>query len=436
MRHRSLSRILTRALHSALLVSAGCGVNTSSYDSPVCTGGYALSIEGLSPAKPVDYLEYRTFPSPSFGTDMPAVVSSIGTRCSTAPNKPMCESTFAAAKPTTGFYQRCSDYCEAGAFVATRGQEVIVVDSKAALDAFLAPYDTPQEALFAALNSGRYISCTDKSKGSVKRSGDGYDVVTYSGTGCGSSSPIKQHLLHVDAAGNVTEIDSTTLQLGTPGCVIGRRPDGLVANQPSARGSCVGRYFADNARLEAASVTAFRILRAELARHGAPQSLLRHAQRSARDEVRHTKVVRRLARRYGGRSRGYSVSPTPRRSLEAIAIENMTEGCVRETFGALVGRWQAARATDPAVRRAMLRIARDETRHAALSWQVADWLSSKLDAEARSRVVSAKAKALAQLRHELTAAPDPLLQEAAGLPSPVQALALFAQLEARLWARE
>ncbi len=436
MRHRSLSRILTRALHSAVIVTVGCGVNTSSYDSPVCTGGYALSIEGLNPAKPVDYLEYRTFASPAIGTSMPSVLGSIGSRCSTAPNKPMCESSYAAAKPTTGFYERCSDYCEAGAFVATRGQEVVVVDTKAALDAFLAPYDTPQEALFAALSSGRYLSCTDKSKGAVKQSGDGYDVVTYSGTGCGTSSPIVQHLLHVDAAGHVTEVDQSTLSPGMPGCVIGRRPDGLLASPPSRRGSYVGRYFAANARLEAASVAAFHILRAELSAHGAPGSLLRQAARSARDEVRHTKVVRRLARRYGGRPKGYSVSPTPHRSLEAMAIENMTEGCVRETFGALLGRWQATHAADPAVRRAMLRIARDETRHAALSWQVADWLSSKLDAQAQSRVAKAKHKALAQLRKELTAAPDPQLQAAAGLPSSQQALALFAQLEARLWAHE
>lgn len=434
MRQRSLSRILSRAMQSALIMSAGCGVNTSSYDSPVCAGGGVLSVEGLNPSKPVDYVEFRSIPTLSGGTT--AVLSSTGTRCSSAPNKPMCESSYSAAMPSKGFYQHCFDACDAGALVATRGQDVVVVDSKAALDAFLAPYDTPQEALFAALTSGRYISCTDKSRGAVKQVGDGYDVVTYAGSGCGTSDPVKQYLLHVDAAGTVTEVSSYTLQPGTPGCVIGRRPDGLRSASKSRRSSdCVGRYFADNARLEAASVTAFRILRAELLLHGAPQSLVRLSTRSARDEIRHAQVVRRLARRYGGRVQGYSVRPQPPRSLEAMALENATEGCVRETFGALLGRWQAVQAKDPAVRRAMAKIARDETRHAALSWDVADWLWTKLDAAAQERVRTAQRNAIAQLRAELAVAKEPAVQELAGLPTPSQAQALLAQLEVRLWAR-
>ena len=60
MRHRTLSRILSSALQGALLVSAGCGVNVSSFDAPVCAAGdFALSVEGLNPAVPVDYLEFR-----------------------------------------------------------------------------------------------------------------------------------------------------------------------------------------------------------------------------------------------------------------------------------------------------------------------------------------------------------------------------------------
>ena len=52
------------------------------------------------------------------------------------------------------------------------------------------------------------------------------------------------------------------------------------------------------------------------------------------------------------------------RELEAIAIENAVEGCVRESFGALLATWQAKTAGDARVRAAMKRIARDETRHA------------------------------------------------------------------------
>ena len=48
---------------------------------------------------------------------------------------------------------------------------------------------------------------------------------------------------------------------------------------------------------------------------------------------------------------GAAGEATAAATLAALAIENATEGCVRETFGALIAWWQAAAATDPAVRR-------------------------------------------------------------------------------------
>jgi demethoxyubiquinone hydroxylase (CLK1/Coq7/Cat5 family) len=55
------------------------------------------------------------------------------------------------------------------------------------------------------------------------------------------------------------------------------------------------------------------------------------------------------------------------RSLEAIALDNVSEGCVRELYGALVATYQARVARDPEVRAVVTRIAREETQHAALS---------------------------------------------------------------------
>ena len=186
--------------------------HASSYDSPVCVGSYTLSVEGLQPNRPVDYLEFRSIPTLSGGTT--AVLSSTGAKCSTAPNKPMCDGKLCRGDADDWLLSAVRRCVSGGGIIATRGQELIVVDSKAALDSFLAPYDTAQEALFAALSSGRYISCTDKSRGAVKQNGDGYDVVTYSGTGCGSSDPVKQYLLHVDSTGKVSEVDKVKLQPG------------------------------------------------------------------------------------------------------------------------------------------------------------------------------------------------------------------------------
>jgi len=173
----------------------------------------------------------------------------------------------------------------------------------------------------------------------------------------------------------------------------GRRPfgfDGSAANGPLD----LGGFFADMARLEAASVHAFRTLARELRAHRAPRRLIGMTRRAAHDEKRHARVMRALAHRHGGTWREPEVTKTAVRSLEAIAIENAVEGCVRETFGALLATYQAGNARDPVIREAMARIARDETRHAALAWQVAGWLSGQLAEEARLRV-SAKRRAAA-----------------------------------------
>lgn len=62
-------------------------------------------------------------------------------------------------------------------------------------------------------------------------------------------------------------------------------------------------------------------------------------------------------------------------------MKSATEGCVRETLGVLIGMWQAPFARDPKARCAMARIARDEGRHAALSWQIVAWIEPRPDAK-------------------------------------------------------
>ncbi|HEY2366099.1 MAG TPA: ferritin-like domain-containing protein, partial [Polyangiaceae bacterium] len=141
----------------------------------------------------------------------------------------------------------------------------------------------------------------------------------------------------------------------------GRRPEGLVPRDARSASS-VGAFFAHAAHLEAASVYAFARMRGELRTLRAPSRLVSRATRAIADERRHARVVSALARRYGGTPSRPRVKRTRRRSVEAIAIENATEGCVRETFAALVAHWQALHARDPIVRAAYARIARDETR--------------------------------------------------------------------------
>ncbi len=212
----------------------------------------------------------------------------------------------------------------------------------------------------------------------------------------------------------------------------GRRPSGLAA-AAIEEGSDLGVYFSRMAHLEAASVSAFRRLGRELARYGAPLSLRRATRRAARDEIRHARMARALAVRHGGSYVPPRIAKEQVRSLEAIAVENAVEGCVRETFGALTATWQATAALDPDVRRAMRTIARDETRHAALAWKVASWVEPRLDAQARRRVAEERRGAAAALTEDLEGKPSDGLVSAAGVPSDAAARAMAKAMQALLW---
>jgi hypothetical protein len=222
-----------------------------------------------------------------------------------------------------------------------------------------------------------------------------------------------------------------TCEGGAPGlwCIpdcTGRRPAGLLESA-SARGPLLGIHFAEMARLEAASVDAFRHMRRELVAHGAPRHLVRAAERAARDEIRHARITRALAHRYGSVALSPNVEPWPLRDLISMAIENAVEGCVREAFGALVASWQARTACDPVIRVAMARIARDEIRHTALAFQVHGWLKGKLDASARARVEKARQLALSDLFAWSSEAPI-ALRAPLGLPTQHQSHVLAGQL--------
>jgi hypothetical protein len=198
----------------------------------------------------------------------------------------------------------------------------------------------------------------------------------------------------------------------------------------------VGAYFARMADEEAASVHAFAALQRELTRHGAPEELVREARRAERDEVRHARSMTGLARRYGGEPSPHRAPASSRRSLEALARENAVEGCVRETFAALMAAWQARRADDPAARRSLERIAADEARHAALAWAIAAWVEPTLDAGARSRIARARSRAVGHLKKQLSRPVSSTLAARAGMPRPAEARSLLAAMMDGLCGRK
>ncbi|MFO0585884.1 MAG: ferritin-like domain-containing protein [Polyangiaceae bacterium] len=214
---------------------------------------------------------------------------------------------------------------------------------------------------------------------------------------------------------------------------LGRAPEGLERPRSVRGASVVGAHLARAAHLEAASVHAFRRMRRELSALGAPESLLADVRAAERDEVKHARRTGTLARRRGSSPPRVRLRTQRARTIEAIALENAVEGCVRETFGAAVAAFQAARAEDPEIASLMKEVAVDEARHAAVSWAVADWLSPRLTPKARARIRARCRATVEDLRREVDKPLDASLALPMGLPAPGQQKAILRALEEDLW---
>jgi hypothetical protein len=363
----------------------------------------------------MDYIELREGTVGAW-----TVLDSAGTPCATATDTEACLAALDVADAPDARqrlqYGECVQYCPGYVLVYTRGDEVGVVLDSEGLTAFLGAIDTAEEAAAEALAAGFSIECESVGTGGVRTADDGFEVIATEYTS--TCSPIVQNRLQlgVTADGTVSVLDTQEIERNLFVC-IGRRPEGLEPT-PTQDRATLGEWLADITRLEAAAVHAFSELGTALEAHGAPPDLLARVAEARQDEVRHTRDMGGLALHFGGRPVAPRVHATPPPSLEALARANAVEGCVRETFGALVGLWQATAAEDPAIRATMARICADEARHATLSWAIAAWAEARLTPDARARVEAARAEALAELQAGVQEVPEPLLR-LAGMP-PVQ----------------
>lgn len=380
-------------------------------------------LSGVTTEPPLDYLELRE------ATGDLVTVASVGEACATAQDPEACRAQVKSALSSQGFWLgECSDYCTQYYLVATQGDEVSILASKARVAGLFGTIDTPDEATTLVRMQGYTATC---GKAGAKPQAGGFSVQVFTHPGCDGDT---RHLFDVSSDGVVTQRRSDVLKEPDPNCVVGRRPAGLRPPRHRDTATPAARYLADAARLEAASVDAFRNLTTELVAHRAPRRLVRATRRAADDEVRHARVTAALARRFGAlHIEPPRVSHGALRNLEDIALDNAIEGCVRETFGAAVGVWQAQQARDAAVARAMRRIAADELRHAALAWEIAAWSERLLRAGAQQRVHDARRAAVAELGAELRRQPHPSLVGALGVPSAPNALRLHRELERSVW---
>ena len=224
----------------------------------------------------------------------------------------------------------------------------------------------------------------------------------------------------------------TCVTSGEDFCLGGRHIQTLVHRAHGQGPDAVAAWLAREACGEAGSVLAFRQLVRELKHHGAPQALIDAARAAAGDEVRHTRMVRRLALQRGGTPDPVIARPTPARDLLTVALENAVEGCVHETFAAARAGWQARHAADRDVRQVSAVLAQDEARHADLAAMVHAWACSVLPSEQAEAVEAARQEAWAHLADAPPAA-TPATAAVLGLPDApthhrlVQALAVALQ---------
>jgi hypothetical protein len=309
----------------------------------------------------------------------------------------------------------------------TRGADVGMVIDNDGLVPLLGEIDTPNEALLSFHVNGFSGNCWQ-----LFEYADGYYmIVSTTPTSCGPG--YLHHRVQVTTQGAVS---ATGFGMMTPGCV-GRRPRGLQLSKVVSNASVTGCYYARIAELEAAAVIAFDFMLAELTQAGAPETLLRRVEDAQRDEVRHARVMATLAQRYGADVKQPHVAPRGTPTLLAMALENVAEGCVRETWGALSARYQSRTAASAADRSIWSEVADDEARHAELSWDLHAWFMSQLSHAEQLEVEAAQRRAWDELLLELEAEPDGEVQHLAGVPSQSTALELVKELAAQLdgWSR-
>lgn len=294
--------------------------------------------------------------------------------------------------------------------------------------------------------SGGSGSSGGSSSGGSSSGGSSSGGGSSGGGSSGGGTPLSdEEICTMVCAQQVFSLDSCSIGEPTPEGMIpvecmyhticeGRRHACVVSRGDLGAGA--GAFLARGAHDEAASVHAFAALARELAGHGAPAELLAQIEAARRDEERHAEVVGGLARARGAEPRSPSVVEPAARDLLAIAVENAVEGCVGETWAALVAAHQARYAGEAEIREAYAEIAADEARHAELAWSIDAWLMEQLSVGERAMVAAARAAAVRRLCAAAeVAAEDDAGARLLGVPSQGRAGDLLAGLDAELWSR-
>ncbi len=406
------------------VASGACNAAIAAFDCTVAQDPPKIGM--LRPPSKPDYMALHIGAS---------IQASVGQPCSSSTEPDKCQAAIDAAilqatPPVDSGVPAFPGFSYEPRYLLTRkGNEVIVYKTAGEAAKFLAPIDTAAEALLVAgfwerLNT----ECSPATGISCKN-----DVFVIRAKETDCARP--QYYVEVRLPEAGAPIERKQLELVNGQCVIGRMPDGCqLANESTPRWNSYAGFLSESAALEAASVPAFLMLADDLRALHAPSELIEQAVGSARDEIRHAAMVAFLSAQEGGEPIVVEVPRRARKTLFEVARENAVEGCVRETYGALVGMYQAQFAKDPAYRAAMGSIANDETQHAELSHRIAAWAEPQLSANERALIQRERLQFIAGLRASAEQEHASEIHDRAGFPRPAVAFAMLDALEKNLWS--
>jgi hypothetical protein len=159
-----------------------------------------------------------------------------------------------------------------------------------------------------------------------------------------------------------------------PRIIKGRAP--LNMNEDFIPATSLATHFARQAQEEALSVFSFAELYNALQRLQAPPTLLDRCLEALIDEQNHTKLAITLCIKHGGSTPCITVPKSSTPDLFTITMHNALVGCIQESWAALIEQYQAEHTKFH--NHIQNRIAKDETKHAQLAWDVHEFLIKKL----------------------------------------------------------
>ncbi len=168
-------------------------------------------------------------------------------------------------------------------------------------------------------------------------------------------------------------------------------------------------HWARLGQMEHASIAAFARFNLQLLSLGAASDLISACNSALADETAHARACFALASAYGGSLVGPARLDIERCfedvSLTGIAKLVLREGCLGETIASLEALAVAEVAADPAVKRALARIARDELAHAELAFKFLRWVLRGAPAAVRDELRCEAERQWRDLESELELGP-------------------------------